>query len=264
MKLMIVLLLSLLATTYAQQPSATVTVFTNGYAGITENASVTAFVPYNITLIGTPEALTVTYSNGSPALYSISDSNLTIIPDINGTVSVNYYTYSIVGKNNVSWFVKLDTPYETKLILPPNASLVYMSSIPTSVGQADSSIYLMLGPGNWTVSYVLSPPSRVTVSTKPTYNLWEISAAIVAAVGVVTGYLIYRRRRQKMNEGQMRELDDQIVQFLKSRGGSAKESEIRQKLVIPKTTAWRAIKRLEREGKVKVMKTDRENIVALV
>jgi len=84
---------------------------------------------------------------------------------------------------------------------------------------------------------------------------------VVAAV-IVAGYLIYRR--MKPNEGQMRELDDQILQFLKSRGGSARESEIRQKLVIPKTTAWRAIKRLEREGKVKVIKTDRENIVKLV
>lgn len=263
MKFMIVLLLSVLATTYAQQPSATVTVFTNGYAGITETATVTAFVPCNITLIGAPEALTVTYSNGSPALYSVSGSNLTVIPDINGTVSVNYYTYSIVGKNNVSWFVKLDTPYETRLILPPNASLVFMSSIPSTVGQVDSSIYLTLGPGNWTVSYIFSPPSRVTVSSSPTYNLWEISAAAVAAVAIVAGYLVYRRRKPKMNEGQMRELDDQIVQFLKSRGGSAKESEIRQKLVLPKTTAWRAIKRLEREGRVKVMKTDRENIVTL-
>jgi len=261
MKLMIVLLLSLLATTYAQQPSATVTVFTNGYAGITENATVTAFVPYNITLIGSPEALTVTYSNGSPALYSINNSNLTVVPDINGTVSVNYYTYSIVGKNNVSWFVKLDTPYETRLILPPNASLVSMSSIPSTVGQIDSSIYLMLGPGNWTISYIIPPPSRVTVTSTPSYNLWEIGAGVVAAV-IVAGYLIYRR--MKPNEGQMRELDDQILQFLKSRGGSARESEIRQKLVIPKTTAWRAIKRLEREGKVKVIKTDRENIVKLV
>lgn len=206
--------------------------------------------------------MTASYSNGSPVLYSVSGRNLTIVPDANGTVSVNYFTYSIVGKNNISWFISIDTPYETKLILPPNASLVSMSSIPASVGQTDSSIYLILAAGNWTISYIIPPPSRVTVTSHTPNYEWEIIAA-VAIVAVVLGYIIIKRRKPRLNEGEVRELDTQIIDFLKSRGGSARESEIRQKLVIPKTTAWRAIKRLEREGKVKVIKTDRENTIVL-
>ncbi|MCL4344257.1 MAG: hypothetical protein JRN26_00780 [Nitrososphaerota archaeon] len=262
MKLAVFFLLALLAATYAQQPSVTITIFPNGYAGVTENATVSAFSPENITMIGTPVALTASYSNGSPALFSVSGKNITIVPDVNGTVSVNYFTYSIVGKNNISWFISLNTPYETKVILPPNASLVSMNSIPSSIGQADSSIYLMLGAGNWTISYIIPPPSKVVVTSNHHNYEWEIIAAIAIAA-VVLGYIAIRGRKPKLNEGEIRELDGQIIDYLKSRGGSARESEIRQKLVIPKTTAWRAIKRLEREGKVKVIKTDRENTIVL-
>ncbi|MEM3197090.1 MAG: winged helix-turn-helix transcriptional regulator [Conexivisphaerales archaeon] len=261
MKCAVLFLVALLAATYVQQPSVTITVFPNGYVGVTENTTVTAFSPKNITIIGVPEGITVSYSNGSPALYSINGKNLTIVPDVNGTISVNYFTDSIVGKNNISWFISINTPYELKLILPQNASLVSMNSIPNSIGETDSSIYLILGAGNWTISYIMPPPSKGVTPTSPNYEL-EITATIII-VAVISGYIVIRRRKSRLNKVEVRELDNQIINYLKSKGGSAKESEIRQKLVIPKTTAWRAIKRLEREGKVKVIKADRENIIVL-
>ena len=283
MKLIALLLIFMIAAAYAPQPKATITVSPSGYAQVYENATVVAFSPLNITLIGKPVDLTATYSNGSPVLYTISNENLTVIPDANGTVDVSYFTSSIIGKNSVSWFINMYTPYETEVILPPNASLISISSLPSEIGQVGESLFIILSPGNWTISYAIPPPSvtkttttispTTTASTTTTTALAKPSSLQVEEIGALAGAVVIVaaasayvliRRRNRLSEPQMRELDAQIISFLKSRGGSAKESEIRKELVVPKTTAWRAIKRLEREGKVRVVKVDRENVIYLM
>jgi len=103
----------LVALAFNVNPHANITVYPNGYAGINIMENVTEFVPVNITVIGVPQGLTVSYSNGSPAYYSYSNGVVKILPDVNGTVNVNYYTYTIIFKNNVSWFINFTTPYYT-------------------------------------------------------------------------------------------------------------------------------------------------------
>jgi len=275
MKLVALALILMLAVAYAPQPHAIISVSPSGYAQVYENATVVAFSPLNITLIGKPVDLTATYSNGTPVLYTISNGNLTIIPDANGTVDVSYFTSSIIGKNSISWFLSFYTPYETEVILPPNASLVSINALPSEIGRAGQSLFLILGSGNWTISYTvpLSPATTTTSTTAvstatavaPSSAIAEVAtlAAAVAFAAGASAFLLVRRRN-KILEPQLRELDAQIISFLKSRGGSAKEGEIRQSLILPKTTAWRAIKRLEREGKVRVMKINNENVVSLI
>ncbi len=46
----------------------------------------------------------------------------------------------------------------------------------------------------------------------------------------------------------LREDDKEIVNFLSANGGQAYESELRKKFLQPRTTMWRAVKRLERQG----------------
>ena len=49
----------------------------------------------------------------------------------------------------------------------------------------------------------------------------------------------------------MREDDKEIVKFISEKGGQVFESDLRKKFLQPRTTMWRAVKRLEREGIVK-------------
>ena len=62
---------------------------------------------------------------------------------------------------------------------------------------------------------------------------------------------------------ELRQEDKEIVAFISEKGGRVFESEIRKKFLLPRTTMWRAIKRLEREGVVEVEKVDQQNLIKL-
>ncbi|HJM25758.1 MAG TPA: MarR family transcriptional regulator, partial [Nitrosopumilus sp.] len=61
----------------------------------------------------------------------------------------------------------------------------------------------------------------------------------------------------------IREDDKEIVKFISNNGGKALESELRKKFLQPRTTMWRAVKRLERNGIIEIEKKDLQNLVKL-
>jgi uncharacterized membrane protein len=62
---------------------------------------------------------------------------------------------------------------------------------------------------------------------------------------------------------ELRQEDKDIVTFISENGGQAYESELRKKFLLPRTTTWRAVKRLEREGIVEIEKVDQQNLIKL-
>jgi uncharacterized membrane protein len=61
----------------------------------------------------------------------------------------------------------------------------------------------------------------------------------------------------------MREDDKEIIKFNFDNGGQVLESELRKKFLQPRTTMWRAVKRLERLGVIEIDKKDLQNLVKL-
>ena len=61
----------------------------------------------------------------------------------------------------------------------------------------------------------------------------------------------------------MREDDKEIVKFIFANGGQVLESDLRKKFLQPRTTMWRAVKRLERQGVIEISKKDLQNLVTL-
>ena len=57
--------------------------------------------------------------------------------------------------------------------------------------------------------------------------------------------------------------DKDLLEFLCEKEGSAFESEIRNKFVLPRTSLWRLIKRLEREDLVEIRKIGGQNLIKL-
>ena len=53
------------------------------------------------------------------------------------------------------------------------------------------------------------------------------------------------------------------VKFISENGGQVFESDLRKKFLQPRTTMWRAVKRLERLGIVEIYKKDLQNMVKL-
>ncbi len=62
---------------------------------------------------------------------------------------------------------------------------------------------------------------------------------------------------------ELRQDDKDIVKFISEKGGQVYESELRKKFLMPRTTTWRAVKRLEREGIVEIQKVDQQNLIRL-
>ncbi len=62
---------------------------------------------------------------------------------------------------------------------------------------------------------------------------------------------------------EMREDDKEIIRFISDNGGQVLESDLRKKFLQPRTTMWRAVKRLERQGVVEISKKDLQNLVKL-
>ncbi len=61
----------------------------------------------------------------------------------------------------------------------------------------------------------------------------------------------------------LREDDKELIKFIFDNNGEVLESELRKNFLQPRTTMWRAVKRLEREGIIEIEKKDLQNLVKL-
>ena len=61
----------------------------------------------------------------------------------------------------------------------------------------------------------------------------------------------------------VRDDDKEIIKFIHENGGQVFESDLRKKFLQPRTTMWRAVKRLERQGKIVISKKDQQNLIKL-
>ena len=57
--------------------------------------------------------------------------------------------------------------------------------------------------------------------------------------------------------------DKEVLSFLFESGGEAFASEIRERFNIPRTSAWRMIRRLQREGLVEVKEIGGQSLVKI-
>ena len=92
------------------------------------------------------------------------------------------------------------------------------------------------------------------------------SAVVIVAAGL-GGLSLMRRRSNSIREAQNTELrpdDIQVLNYITEKGGKVFEQEIRLRFTLPKTSAWRQIKRLERLGYVKVYKVGSQNQIELL
>lgn len=62
---------------------------------------------------------------------------------------------------------------------------------------------------------------------------------------------------------ELRQEDKDMVSYISEKGGQVYESELRKKFLLPRTTTWRAVKRLEREGIIEIEKIDQQNLIKL-
>ena len=204
-------------------------------------------------------------------------------------VMVNYDTHDLVSKEGRVWTFSLNAPLNYTLLMPNDAVIVGMDAVPHSFALADQKAYLEMPPGVANINYILSSVGPAPIQTAPVeqendniYLMLVGIPAVTAAAGIILALRNRSRQPQtavttieppmeaKPNTEDIfsripniRKEDMSIVRYIVENGGERLESELRKEFLQPRTTMWRAVKRLERMGIVIVEKKGAQNMVKI-
>lgn len=257
--------------------SLDIQVYADGSAYISQRLSVNqGATSVSVQLLSSVlSGMVVTDANGAPLEFQISGTNITVYTLGASKVTLRYDSLNLTSKVGTVWTIKFATAYNTTLTLPKYSTLTYISGTPNSLTVADASPMATLPPGAWVVSYGAAI-GGITTTTNSTSSQgggilpatlpleWVLGAAVVAVVAAV-GVVLWKRRTGPGQTGaDLRPDDVQVLNFIAEKGGKVLESEIRTRFVLPKTSGWRQIKRLERLGYVRVTRIGSQNQIELV
>lgn len=284
---MVVLLVGALLLTAAAHASAgspqstsfVIQVYSDGSSLLTQKLAVpSASASVEIPLLSEVLSNVVaTDQNGSPLSFKISGSNITVYTLGATQVTLIYDTQSLTNKTGTVWSLIFVTSYNTTVILPKYSTLSYVSGTTYSLSVQEGSPTVTIAPGAWKLSYGVSagtggPGGTTTQGGGPFGIVIEIGSGasllvVLVAVGA-GGFLAFRWWRGRLDLGaqgkDLRQDDVQVLGFIREKGGKVLEPEIRTRFALPKTSAWRQIKRLERMGFVKVTKIGSQNQIELL
>lgn len=268
------------ASTYTSR-SLSLSVYSDGYVLVTQTLAVDSrATSVEVPLIApTVSSLMATDQNGSPLSYGFSSGggNITVYTLGATGVTVRYNTDNLTSKQGTVWTIAFTAKFNLTLILPQFSTIGSVSGTPYSINETKMSPEMSLSPGSWRVSYGV-PLGTTSTNTNGsggasgggggggfTYlQLGEAGAVVIAIVVVVLLVRWWRKGGIGPVSRDLRPDDLQVLNFIQERGGKVLEPEIRMKFALPKTSAWRQIKRLERLGYVKVTKIGSQNQIELL
>ena len=238
------------------------------------------------------ENITITDEDGFLLSNEINHNSAVIETFGASHISIDYDTQDLVSKTGKIWAFAIDAPVQYSVLTPKDSVIVEMGNFPLSMQVDNQQSHLTFPPGQTNISYYIS----TLASAQPTQLITEdvtdnsliLYVGIIAAVGIAAIIAIKKSRPSKDIESSvtiqkdeqpkpqsldpeeifktkqdLREDDKEIINFISANGGQAYESELRKKFLQPRTTMWRAVKRLERQGIIEIEKKDLQNIVKL-
>ncbi len=173
--------------------------------------------------------------------------------------------------------------------MPENSVIVGMSALPLNMELVDERTRLLLPSGASEINYVFATPAPFPTPTPTPTPQNEFDSTLIVIGGAVAAAgaigAIFLKRSQKKPQKisatisetgkplepetifnlrpDLREDDKELINFIHQNGGQALESELRKKFLQPRTTMWRAVKRLERQGIIEIEKKDLQNLVRI-
>lgn len=196
-------------------------------------------------------------------------------------ITVEYDIHDLVSKQGRVWTFSLNAPTDFTLLLPENSVIVAMTNLPTNMGIVDNQNQLTLLGGDIEVDYIFGASIGIDL---PGFeiSLTDLTYAMIGVAAAVVGMLAIIRLKHKNPKPvqtiptvkpnaqsvfkvkpDIRDDDKEIVKFIFDNGGQVLESDLRKKFLQPRTTMWRAVKRLERNGIIEIEKKDLQNLVKL-
>jgi len=253
-----------------------INLYETGLARVTYRVSAPLNFSVSLPLVGVPEesyGVLVLDENGEPLAYEIDEAEMSItVALLNSSEAIiTYYTNSITAKLGNEWTVNCSPPLQATLVLPANASLLYVNPLPSEVRVEGDRLVLTFKPGPLLVKYMYIYRVPEGGGGAPggggeggTQSAWLQQAMLMLAavlfLAVISFALLYIRRRGAPGEA---EEEREIIEALRKMGGGAFQSELRDYLGLPNTSLWRKLRNLERKGLVKIEKRAGRNYVRL-
>ncbi|MFB5632787.1 MAG: helix-turn-helix transcriptional regulator [Nitrosopumilus sp.] len=233
--------------------------------------------------------------DGTTLSGEIIDEKAMIQTDDYSSITVNYDIHDLISKEGRVWTFSFDSPTSYSLLMPENSVIVGMDILPENMEQLDSQIKLQIPTGPAKIDYIFSTPVETpTTPSESSFDIVTIGLIVgPIAAAAIAGVIVAKKRQSKPQlqtevvitspkpstdslssdslspdtifnlRPDMREDDKEIVRFISENGGEVFESDLRKKFLQPRTTMWRAVKRLERLGVVEIYKKDLLNMVKL-
>jgi uncharacterized membrane protein len=269
--------------------------FSDGSTHVTYSLESDPFLPdTEVSLYGDSfENLVVEDENGFP-LTAQSENNILEVETLGSSnILINYDTYSLVSKDGKIWSFEIDSPVEFSVIMPQNSVIVGMSTFPIDMDVASDRTKILLPSGIAEITYFLAvaESSQIlfpeeTIQKNDDNTMMFVVGAVVAIAAIAAISIKMRNKpKQIVTSSQttvtleknepfniekvlempdLREDDKEIITFIHENGDSALESDLRKKFLLPRTTMWRAVKRLERHGLIEITKKDQQNLIKLI
>lgn len=278
--------------TFGSAKSLDLTIYPDGTTHVFSEITVNPLEPdYSVELFGTEIDNFVAEDENGYLLSGNIDGNIAILETLGASsITIDYDTHNLVSKQGRIWSFNIDSLSEYTLLLPKNSVIVGMSNYPLSMQEIGEQSKLSLPSGPLEINYFFGVSAPLPVPTpieSDSDNSLLFLGGGIAAAGIIGAFLILRSKRGlpkrrietspqiavtekpvdvetifKLRPG-LREDDKEIVNFISANGGKALESELRKKFLQPRTTMWRAVKRLERHGIVEIEKKELQNLVKL-
>jgi len=235
------------------------------------------------------ENITITDEDGFLLSNEINHNSVVIETFGASRISIDYDTQDLVSKTGKIWAFAIDAPVQYSLLTPKDSVIVEMGNFPLSMQVDDQQSHLTFPPGQANISYYISTlaSAQPIQEDSTTGNSLILYIGGIAAVAIAAAIIIIKRKSSRIEPSvttqkdeqpkpqsldpeaifkvkqDLREDDKEIINFISANGGQVYESELRKKFLQPRTTMWRAVKRLERQGIVEIEKKDLQNIVKL-
>ncbi len=227
----------------------------------------------------------------SPLSYQIRDDKL-IINSLNATlILIEYDTAGFTTREGPIWTIRLNSTYSITASLPEGSTMIFLNTVPIAITTDEGKNILVMPKGLIEFSYILpltiqqTPPLENPVTIPEVIQSEnftginepesEFNSQIFQLIPLIAGILfiiiivgmVFKRRTEKktVNEQpQLRHDDLEVLKFIEDSGGKALELTIRKKFIIPKSSSWRLVRRLERLGYIKVIKVGVQNEIELI
>jgi len=265
-------------------------IYSDGTTHVSTEIDIDPFLTdYKLNLFGSSiDNLVVVGDNGFLLDADIIDNTALIQTFGSSVITIEYDIHDLVSKQGRLWTFSLDSNSDFTLLLPKNSAIVGMTNLPINMELINEQNQLTLSSGSTEIDYFFSTNTIVNpienTQNEKDYSLYVIIGGII--IIILASIIIIIRNKQKnvkvINEvikiqkndvldletifklkTDLREDDKELVKFIFNNNGEALESELRKKFLQPRTTMWRAVKRLEREGVIEIEKKDLQNLVKL-